>query len=152
MSAETLLNVVVTHRYDAPPERVFDAFLDVGVARRFLFATATGEMILAEVDPRVGGRFTFTERRPDMGEVRHVGEYLVIDRPRRLVFTFGVPQFDPRMTTVAIDIRAEGAGSVLTLTNEGVPETYATGNTDGWTRILAGLLPAYDGVHGAGWR
>lgn len=151
MSAETLSQVVVTHHYEAPPERVFDAFLDVTVARRFLFATAKGEMIVAELEPRVGGRFTFTERRPDMGDVRHVGEYLEIDRPRRLVFTFGVPQFDPRMTTVAIDIRPDGTGSVLTLTNEGVPEAHAKGNFDAWTCILAGLLPAYDGVHGAGW-
>ncbi|HEY1929774.1 MAG TPA: SRPBCC family protein [Caulobacteraceae bacterium] len=151
MSTETLSQVVVTHRYDASPERVFDAFLDLAVARRFLFATATGEMIVAEIDPRVGGRFTFTERRPDMGDVRHVGEYLEIDRPRRLVFTFGVPQFDPRMTTVRVDIEPDGVGSILTLTNDGVPEAYAKGNVEGWTRILAGLLPAYEGVHGAGW-
>jgi len=100
--------LVVTHRYSAPPERVFDAFLDVAIARRFLFATATGEMIEASIDPRVGGRFVFTERRPDMGDVRHVGEFLVIDRPRRLAFTFGVPQFDPRMTTVSIDLKSDG--------------------------------------------
>ena len=75
--------VVVAHRYAASPERVFDAFLDVAVARRFLFATATGEMIEATIDPRVGGQFVFTERRPDMGDVRHVGEYLPFDRPAR---------------------------------------------------------------------
>jgi uncharacterized protein YndB with AHSA1/START domain len=91
MTTETTSRIVVTHRYAASPARVFDAFLDVQIARRFLFATATGEMITAEIDPRVGGRFTFTERRPDMGDVRHVGEYLEIDRPRRLVFAFGVP-------------------------------------------------------------
>jgi uncharacterized protein YndB with AHSA1/START domain len=148
--------VVVTHRYAASPERVFDAFLDVNVARRFMFATATGEMITAEIDPRVGGRYVFVERRPEMGpdggEVRHVGEYLEIDRPRRLVFSFGVPQFDPRITTVTIDIVADGDGCRLTLTNEGVPPDYADGNREGWSKILDGLLPAYDGVHGAGWR
>jgi uncharacterized protein YndB with AHSA1/START domain len=143
--------VVVTHRYAASPERVFDAFLDVAVARRFMFATATGEMIEATIDPRVGGRFVFVERRPDMGDVRHVGEYLEIDRPRRLVFTFGVPQFDPRMTTVTIEIAPDGAGAKLTLTNEGVPPDYVKNNEEGWSRILTGLLPAYDGVHGAGW-
>jgi uncharacterized protein YndB with AHSA1/START domain len=151
MITETTSRVVVTHRYAASPERVFDAFLDVATARRFLFATATGEVITAEIEPRVGGRFTFTERRPEMGDVRHVGEYLEIDRPRRLVFTFGVPQFDARMTIVTIDIRPEGSGCELTLTNDGVPPDYAKRNHDGWSRILAGLLPAYDGVHAAGW-
>jgi uncharacterized protein YndB with AHSA1/START domain len=144
--------VVVTHRYGASPERVFDAFLDVAVARRFMFATAQGEMIQAEIDPRVGGRFLFVDRRPDMGDVRHVGEYLELDRPRRLVFTFGVPQYDPRMTTVTVEIRADGDGCVLTLTNEGVPPDYVKNNHDGWSRILDGLLPAYEGVQAAGWR
>ena len=152
MTIETTSCMVVMHRYAASPERVFDAFLDVQIARRFLFATPTGEMITAEIEPRVGGRFTFTERRPDMGDVRHVGEYLEIDRPRRLVFAFGVPQFDARMTIVTIEIRPEGSGCELTLTNDGVPPDYAKRNHDGWSRILAGLLPAYDGVHGAGWR
>ena len=151
MTAQAAGAVVVTHRYDASPERVFDAFLDVNIARRFLFATAAGEMLVAEIEPRVGGRYTFTERRPDMGDVEHTGEYLEIDRPRRLVFTFGVPKFDPGFTTVTVEIRPDGEGSVLTLTNEGVPPAYQDGNRDGWTRIIAGLLPAYAGVHGAGW-
>ena len=151
MTTEKVSSVVVTHRYDAAPERVFDAFLDVTIARRFLFATATGEMLVAEIDPKVGGRYTFTERRPDMGDVLYTGEYLEIDRPRRLVFTFGVPQFAPGHTTVTIDIRPDGEGCLLTLTNDDVPAAHAHGNHDGWTRILASLLPAHEGVHGAGW-
>ena len=150
MTAEA--RVCVTEHYPATPEQVFDAFLDANVARRFLFATATGEMIVAEIEPRVGGRYVFTERRPDMGDVRHVGEYLDIVRPQRLVFTFGVPQFDPRMTTVTIDIHAEGGGCALTLTNDGVPPDYVERNREGWRRILAGLLPACEGIHAAGWR
>jgi uncharacterized protein YndB with AHSA1/START domain len=144
--------ITVTHRYDASPEKVFDAFLDVNIARRFLFATATGEMIEAEIDPRVGGRFSFVDRRPDMGDVRHVGEYVEIDRPRRLVFTFAVPQFDPAVTEVTVEVRPEGEGSVVTLNNAGVLDAYAKGTQDGWNRILAGLLPAYEGVGAGGWR
>ena len=150
-NAEATGAVVVSHNYAAAPDKVFDAFLDVAVARHFLFATASGEMIEAQIEPRVGGRFVFTERRPDMGDVRHLGEYREIDRPRRLAFTFGVPQFDPRMTLVAVEIAPAAHGCELTLTNEGVPTAYVEPNRDGWSRILAGLLPAYDGVHGAGW-
>lgn len=152
MTTQSPLPVVVKQHYAAAPERVFDAFLDVDIARHFLFATATGEMIVAEIEPRVGGRFEFTERRPEMGEVRHLGEYLEIDRPRRLVFTFGVPQFDPRMTTVTVEIQLESGGCELTLLHEGVPEDFRDRTRDGWQRILAGLLPAREGVHAAGWR
>src|ERR1700760_298251 len=116
----------VIHTYDAAPERVFDAWLDPAIACRFLFATPTGEMIRAETDPRVGGKFTFVDRRPDMGDVLHTGEYLQIDRPKRLAFTFGVPEFNPDFTRVTLDFApAPGGGCHLTLTQSDVPAEWA---------------------------
>jgi uncharacterized protein YndB with AHSA1/START domain len=132
--------IVVTHRYAASPERVFDAWLDPKLAGRFAFATPTGTMIKAEIDARVGGRFIFTDRRPDMGDVAHTGEYEVIDRPRRLVFTFAVPQFDPTYTRVTLDFAATPDGGCdLTLTHEGVAEEWREGTPKGWAMILDGL-------------
>ena len=98
------VDVVVGRAFAATPERVFDAFLDAGVARHFLFATTYGESIEAIVDPRVRGGYVFTERRAEMGDVRHTGEYLQIERPKRLVFTFAVPQFGAGFTVVTIEI------------------------------------------------
>jgi uncharacterized protein YndB with AHSA1/START domain len=142
----------VTHIYDAAPEQVFDAWLDPAIARYFLFATPTGEMIRAEVDARVGGTFSFVDRRPDMGDVLHTGEYLEINRPRRLVFTFGVPQFSPNMTTVALDFsRTASGGCALTLTQTDIPAEWADGSKEGWTKILASLEPALSGHKAAAW-
>src|ERR1700735_5708495 len=116
----------VTHTYAAAPEQVFDAWLDPAIARRFVFATPAGEMIRAEVDARVGGAFTFVDRRPDMGDVLHTGEYLDIDRPRRLAFTFAVPQFNPDFTTVVVEITpAADGGCNLRLTQSDVPDQWA---------------------------
>jgi uncharacterized protein YndB with AHSA1/START domain len=131
--------VRVTHRYDAAPEKVFDAWLDPKVAGRFLFATPTGQMIKAEIDPRVGGRFNFTDRRPDMGDVEHIGSYLEIDRPRRLVFEFAVPAYEATKTRVTIEIVPSGSGSELTLTHDGVFEQYVTQTQHGWGMILESL-------------
>lgn len=133
-------DIVVRHRYAAAPERVFDAWLDPKQASRFAFATPTGEMIVAEVDPKVGGRFNFIDRRPDMGDVAHVGEYEVIERPRRLVFTFAVPQFDPTYTRVTLDFAPlPDGGCELTLTHAGVAEAWRDSTPQGWRMILDNL-------------
>ena len=151
MTSEPLKSVLVKKRFAASPERVFDAWLDPAMARRWLFTTAESEVVRCDIDATVGGRFTIVDRRED-GDIEHVGEYLEIDRPRRLVFTFGVPQFDPTMTTVAIDIAPDGEGCVLSLHHTDVTEEWRDGTIDGWTRILASLEPALEGRHAAGWR
>jgi len=137
--------VRVTRHYDARPERVFDAWLDPVIAGRFLFATPTGQMIRAEIDARVGGKFTFTDRRPDMGDVEHVGTYVEIDRPRRVVFDFAVPAYEPTLTRITLDFAPAGAGCDLTLTHDGVFEDYIKQTEHGWGMILGGLEKALGG-------
>ena len=137
-----MADLTVTHTYAHPAERVFDAWLDPGLARRFLFATPTGEMIKAEVDARVGGRFTFVDRRPDMGDVEHVGEYRVIDRPRRLVFTFGVPAYNPDFTEVDVEITPTAGGCEVRLTQRNTPDEWVEPSTRGWSMILETLEAA----------
>ena len=134
--------VRVTHRYDAAPERVFDAWLDPKRAGRFLFATPTGQMIKTEIDPKVGGHFNFTDRRPDMGDVEHVGTYVEIDRPRRLVFDFAVPKYEATLTRITLDFAPSGAGCEVTLTHEGVFEDYVKQTEHGWGMILDSLEKA----------
>jgi uncharacterized protein YndB with AHSA1/START domain len=132
------MQIRVTHSFAASAERVFDAWLDPERAGRWLFATPTGEMVRGEIDGRVGGAFDFVDRR-EGEDVEHVGEYVEIDRARRLVFTFGVPKYSPVRTRVTIDIEARGTGCDLTLTNEGVPAEWKEQSRDGWTGILASL-------------
>jgi len=140
MSARKTATVRASHHYAAPPERVFDAWLDPKVAAKFFFATPTGTMIKAEIDPRVGGAFTFVDRRPEMGDVEHVGTWLEIDRPRRLVFEFAVPAYEPTRTRITLDFApADGGGCDLTLTHEGVFEEYVAQTEHGWGMILAAL-------------
>jgi uncharacterized protein YndB with AHSA1/START domain len=142
----------VTRSFAFPPERVFDAWLDPAIACRFLFATPTGEMVRVEIDARTGGKFLIT-RRDNGEEIEHVGEYLVIDRPRRLVFTFAVPKFSAQFTTVAIDIAPAAEGCTLTLTHEGVPSEWAERTQEGWGMILASLdrhMKDYASVIGPG--
>jgi uncharacterized protein YndB with AHSA1/START domain len=134
------IRLSVRRRFDASPERVFDAWLDPAKARRFLFATPTGRMVRVEIDARVGGRFCIVERRGDQ-DAEHHGTYLEIDRPHRLVFTFAPEKDANDPAVVTIEITPDGAGCELVLTQEMGAEwaEYADRTKQGWTSILEGL-------------
>ncbi|MET3654527.1 SRPBCC domain-containing protein [Dyella japonica] len=133
-----LRSLRITRHFDASPERVFDAWLDPATAGRWLFSAPNGEMVRVDIDARVGGRFCFSDRR-DGEDVDHVGEYLEIDRPRRLVFTFAVPKYSAATTRVSIDIVPAGTGCDLTLLHEDVLPEWADATQEGWGGILANL-------------
>jgi uncharacterized protein YndB with AHSA1/START domain len=138
MTIEKTATLTITRRFDFPIERVFDAWLDPVRAGKFLFATPTGTMVRAEIDARVGGAFNFTDRR-DGEDVEHVGSYLVIDRPRRLVFTFAVPKYSTQVTRVTLDLVPLPTGCELTLTHEGVLPEWQESGREGWAKILESL-------------
>ena len=124
--------------FGASPERVFDAWIDPAVASRFLFATPTGEIIRCDIDARPGGQFTIT-RRDEQGDTDHVGTYEVVDRPKKLVFSFGVPRYAPQVTRVSIEITPTSSGCDLMFTHEDVLPDWAEKTMQGWTMILDNL-------------
>jgi len=143
MSNEQKVSVQVTHRYQHPPEKVFDAWLVPAVASKFLFATEAGEIIRCDIDPQVGGKFVITDRRND-GDAEHTGEYLIIDRPRRLQFTFGVPKYSSDFCVVTIEIEVVEGGCELTLTAERLLPEWTDRTRDGWGKILRTLQSMFN--------
>jgi uncharacterized protein YndB with AHSA1/START domain len=142
--------VRVQRAYACTADTVYDAWLDPQMARRFWFATAQGEIVRCEIEPGVNGRFTIVDRRPlesapdQFIEVEHTGRFLQLDRPRRIAFGFGLPQFQSHETTVIIDIEPQGDGCELTLRHDLGPMDEDTremieGAEQGWTMILANL-------------
>jgi uncharacterized protein YndB with AHSA1/START domain len=115
MNDANSVKLSVTRQFSATAERVFDAFLDPARAGKFMFATATGTMVRVAIDARVGGRYAFVDRR-DGEDVEHVGEYLEIQRPRRLVFTLQVPKYSQESSVIAIEITPRDSGCELLLT------------------------------------
>ena len=135
----------VSHKFGASAERVFDAWLDPSSVGQWLFATPTGRVVRAEIDARVGGSFIITDRR-DGEDVEHIGEYLELDRPRRIAFLLRVPKYGQDRDRVVVDIAPLGTGCEVTITHELGPVDAETTEKakEGWTDILLQLARALE--------
>jgi uncharacterized protein YndB with AHSA1/START domain len=136
--------VTVHHAFASSRERVFDAWLDARGMESWMFGPSVRneEIVHLRADPRVGGHFSFLVRR-DGKPVDHVGSYLEIDRPRRLVFTWSAVVGDTADSSdepslVTIELAAEGDGCELTLTHRIDPKwaDAAEQTRAGWAKLL----------------
>jgi len=96
-------------RFRAPREKVFQAFTDAAMLRRW-FGPPGYEVFDAQIDLRAGGRYRFSAKKlPDGDPFYLSGAYLEVDRPARLVFTWNWEgsESDPGETRVTIELRAE---------------------------------------------
>jgi uncharacterized protein YndB with AHSA1/START domain len=138
MSSASPVTVVVKRRFAATPEQVFEAWLEPKLVAQWMFGpnVRDEEIVRISIDPRIGGLFSFVVRRQGQ-EIDHVGEYLELDRPRRLAFTWAVGKRAPDDTRVLIEIAPLGTGCELVLRHERVWADFETRTAQGWTTMLA---------------
>ena len=129
--------VLVVRRHIAVPrERVFEAWLDSESLAHWMrpgnFTHAT-----VTVDPRVGGGFRIVmEGRTDGGDYEHRGEYLAIERPSLLSFTWTSNATDHKPTVVTIEFHERGTGTELILTHRRLAPKAVEAHREGWTDVL----------------
>jgi uncharacterized protein YndB with AHSA1/START domain len=145
MNVEPNAVVRVNRRFNATSQTVFDAWLDPAMLSRWMFGPAVRdeEIVRLSLDPRPGGAFSFVVRR-DGREIDHVGEYLEIERPSKLSFTWSTADALPDVSRVTIEIISFGDGCELTLTHEMHPDwlDYVSRTEAGWARMLDALATA----------
>jgi uncharacterized protein YndB with AHSA1/START domain len=131
--------------FAAPREEVFRAWTEPEVLRRWWAAAPTWECPGAEADVRVGGRYRLTMRDPDSGDEHTVGgEYVAVDPPERLVYTWtweSADQDSPSAGSIVTVVFREDAGTTtVELTHEGITdEKSRESHVHGWNACLDNL-------------
>jgi uncharacterized protein YndB with AHSA1/START domain len=133
-SAEVL---VVRRFIPVPRERVFAAWLDPVSLAQWMRPGKTTDAT-AEVDARVGGRFRIVMVE-DRGKFEHTGEYLIIQPPARLSFTWISQATDLKPTEVTIEFLERPGGTELVLTHRRLPASQIESHRRGWTDIMQKL-------------
>lgn len=139
---EDFIKVKVTKDFNVAAENLFDAWLDPDMLRRWMFGpnVRDEEIIRLHTDAKENGSFSFVVRR-NGEEIDHRGTYRKIDRPNRLVFTWGVDVEAGDESVVSIDIEPTKTGCRLTLVHVMDPKwgEYTERTREGWTYMLGKL-------------
>ena len=126
--------VIVSRQLLASRDRVFDWLTDPDKLARWM--SPQGDVI-AQADAKPGGRLVIVMTDGPM-RIEHHGEYLVVERPARLVFTWNSPYTDGD-SLITIDLVALGDRTGLTLRHERLPQQAAESHGRGWEAILERL-------------
>jgi uncharacterized protein YndB with AHSA1/START domain len=119
----------------APVDQVFDMFTDPRRLVRWIGLSA-------DLQPRPGGRFRFEITPGQFCE----GQYVIVDWPHRLVFTWGWtdPGFGLPPGTSRVEVTLAPSGDCayrtrLRLVHTGLAGDLGVLHEDGWSRFLARL-------------
>jgi uncharacterized protein YndB with AHSA1/START domain len=129
--------VVVRRVIAASADDLFDAWLDPEALAQWM-RPGTINSTVARVEPRVGGSYEIT-MQGQSGPIVHKGVYRVIERPKRLVFTWISGPTEFKETLVTVDFVPVDTRTEVIVTHELLPESAMPSHRNGWTSGLEHL-------------
>jgi uncharacterized protein YndB with AHSA1/START domain len=135
------LSLQVERVVPGPIEAVFDAWLDADSLKHWMTPGPGMTVPEATTEARVGGRFHIVMRHQGR-DIPHDGEYQVIERPRKLVFTWISEPAGNTLVTIDFQ-RVSDTETKVVLTHEQHRTVSARdSHQQGWTGILDALATA----------
>ncbi len=138
----TVPALVIRRTYDAPPERVFEAWTTPELAKQFLGPDEVGAAEV-EMDVRDGGTYRVVMQMPDGQQWIVGGIYREVRPPRRLQMTWRWKEDDPREehdTLLTLEFNPHNGGTELILTHDQfASEQSRASHGHGWESILEQL-------------
>lgn len=127
--------ITVRRLLNASPDVVFALWTDADRMPAWILQGGS-----ATLDLRVGGAYHLDMHYKGKSYPHH-GEYLEIEPPHRLVFTWISEATHGKPSIVTIELHARGEQTELVLTHEGLPsEDNAESHREGWEEILTWSL------------
>lgn len=143
--------ILVTRSFAAPARIVFEAITRPEHVRRWWAPRSRGEMLVCEVDFRVGGGWRYVMRTNSGMEVGFSGKFLEIEAPLRVVQTEIFDPFPDAASVVTVTLR-EAAGRttlesrILYPSREVRDQVIATGMEHGMRESYRQLTEVVDAL------
>jgi uncharacterized protein YndB with AHSA1/START domain len=136
VTTATKPSLTLKRRLKAPPAQVYSACTDPQKIARWMGPREV-EMLRAEAEPRVGGKYRFVMRSPDGEEHDVSGTYREVIPNEKLVFSWAWRSTPERESLVTMTFKPDGDGTIMTLTHEQFfDEPARDRHQHGWTGSL----------------
>ena len=122
----------------ATPERVFRSLTDPTELAAWWGSDEMYRTFDWMIDLRAGGKWSTSALGADGTKGTVDGEYIEVDPPKRLVYTWRPSWDDFQVTTVQYDLQPTATGTRLLVTHTGFGDRAmaAAGTGEGWKRVL----------------
>ncbi|WP_306055670.1 SRPBCC domain-containing protein [Natronococcus wangiae] len=139
-------SITVSRVIEAPPERVYDAFLDPDELAQWFPPTGFSAEV-HYLEPEVGGtyRITFTGETEEFADMGHSfgGIFQELEPGERIVYTDSFETDDPAMAgemTTTVTFEEVPDGTEVTVRHAGIPEAIPPSDAnEGWIDSLENL-------------
>jgi uncharacterized protein YndB with AHSA1/START domain len=132
----TVPALVIRRTFNAPRDRVFDAFASAQGIRSWL-CPETSKITDLQADVRPGGTYRIDFLNADGEAIIVKGMYSEVRRPERLAYTWRWEEDDAKDeydTFITVDFVEKGAGTEMTFKHEGFATEESRANHEkGWT-------------------
>lgn len=133
MSDETESQPVrIEWRFDAPPEKIWAAWTDASMVRRWFGSDPNGEVLATYLDVRPGGRFEVTFANADGTQYTALGVYRRVEPFRLLQFSWQWKNEPDVETSIRVALSAEGTGTRMEFEHAGLIHLSTHDYASGW--------------------
>jgi uncharacterized protein YndB with AHSA1/START domain len=133
------IRLVMSHTIRAAPERLFEIWTHPDHLLKW-FGPESATCVGPEVDLRIGGRYRIGNRFPDGNILWISGAFEVIEKPSRLVYSWGLEPAAPQ-ERVTVRFEPKGDRTEVTVVHENIPSPeLRDGHEKGWKECIEGLI------------
>ncbi|WP_318528828.1 rhodanese-like domain-containing protein [Microbacterium terricola] len=136
---EPATSITVDHRFDASQKDVWRAWTDPEIMRLWWGSDPDGVVTSAALDVRPGGRFDISFRDSSGDLHTSSGEYLRVDEPTELEFTWSWLSETNTPSRVHIVLAGDGTGTRMRFVHRELRGASDHDYADGWRRTFAKL-------------
>lgn len=135
------ISLELKKKFFVPAEMIYEAWLDPESVKTWMCPADGVSVPDPKIDAHVGGKFQFDMKVGDNTSLPHFGEYKLLEKPRKIQFTWNSMNTEIQDTLVTIHINPIDSQSCeLSLIHEMLPsEESKKSHNGGWNNILTAL-------------